>query len=75
MRNLGIDTEYLNKKDCVLLENIAKTQKRIILTSNKTFKNETGIPCYRLNSTHNPDGIYIPFFKCYLYNQFVSIIV
>jgi len=25
MRNLGIDTEYLNKKDYVLLENIAKT--------------------------------------------------
>ena len=48
-RNLGLDTECMIDKDWDRMIELAKTEKRIIITKDKKyFERQLGIPCYLL---------------------------
>lgn len=48
LRNLGIDTEYMEIQDYNALNNLAAKEKRIIITRDKKFFNSEKFtaPCY-----------------------------
>jgi len=67
MRNVGLDAEYLAEKDHNNLIELAKAEKRVIITRDTKFfdKKKEGIPCYLLKA-HKTDQQFkeiIDFFK------------
>jgi len=66
MRNLGQDTEYFPEKDFEKITELARTEKRVIVTRDKFyFKKYTGIPCFLLGNIESSFQLaeVIEFFK------------
>lgn len=66
LRNIGQDAEYLATKDHNELTELAKTEKRVIVTRDtRYFAKRTGVPCFFLKSQKTTDQLneLIEFFK------------
>jgi len=66
MRNIGQDTEYFPEKDFDKITELARAEKRVVITRDKFyFKKNTGIPCFLLGNIESSFQLaeVIEFFK------------